>query len=185
MQFSGKRAMEEAGEKQAFLDLYQHYKRLVLAKAVAYTGEPQAGEDVAQEAWLRLLRRISTLWGMPEGAQVNYILFTVRSAAFDWRRKRERDRRIEEEYDAREWASAFPGAEEEFLSHLPEYHLADIWDRLSEADRLLLEGRYLYQMDDAALSELLGCKRASVRGLLSRARRRARDLLLGERRGAK
>ncbi len=169
-------------EKQFFMALYQSYKRLVLAKAVSFTGDAVAAEDVAQETWLRLLRRLPKLHAMPEGAQVNYIIFTVRSAAYDWHRKQERDRKTEAAYDARELTAAAPGAEEEFLSHLPDYHLSQIWPSLTEAERLLLEGRYLYSMDDAALAVVLGCKRSSVRGLLSRARRRAKQLLLAERR---
>ena len=175
------RVIESESDQQFFLRLYQQYKRLVLARALAY-GDAGNAEDVAQEAWIRLLGKLPKLRELPEGAQVNYIVFTVRSAAFDLRRKRELDRRTETEYGARSAEETVPGAEEEFLSHLSEFHIADIWEKLTAEEQLLLEGKYLMDLDDAALAALLGCRPASVRMLLTRTRRKAKRLLMERRR---
>ena len=58
--------------------------------------------------------------------------------------------------------------------------LADALRRLAETDRILLEGKYLLEYSDETLAKQLGCRPASVRAKLTRARRRAFQLLKGE-----
>ena len=60
------------------------------------------------------------------------------------------------------------GGEEEQLDALRR-----VWPRLSEADQLLLSGRYILGLDDRELARLAGCKPGSVRMKLTRARRNA------------
>ena len=47
-------------------------------------------------------------------------------------------------------------------------------------DRLLLEGKYILGYTDAELADMLGCKKSSVRMKLTRARRRAFQLMTEE-----
>ena len=48
-----------------------------------------------------------------------------------------------------------------------------LWPRLSEEDRILLEGKYVWGQSDKELAEILHCKPSSIRMKLTRARRRA------------
>ena len=58
--------------------------------------------------------------------------------------------------------------------------LMQIWSSLPEEDRLLLEGKYILGYTDAELADMLGCKKSSVRMKLTRARRRAFQLMTEE-----
>ncbi|OUN10095.1 hypothetical protein B5G42_11275 [Flavonifractor sp. An91] len=55
--------------------------------------------------------------------------------------------------------------------------LAEVWDLLPEDDQLLLEGKYILGQEDTELADMLGCKASSIRMKLTRARRRAFQLM--------
>ena len=50
-------------------------------------------------------------------------------------------------------------------------------EKLSEDDQELLWGKYYFELSDAELADLFGCKPASIRMKLSRAKRRAMGVL--------
>ena len=58
--------------------------------------------------------------------------------------------------------------------------LERVWPKLTDLDQMLLSGKYLLGYSDQELAELAGCKKDSVRMLLTRARRRAAALLMEE-----
>lgn len=55
--------------------------------------------------------------------------------------------------------------------------LAQVWPRLDENTRWLLEARYILDYSDGELARELGVKPDSVRMALTRARRKARRLM--------
>ena len=58
--------------------------------------------------------------------------------------------------------------------------LMQIWGSLPEEDQLLLEGKYILGYKDTELADMLGCKKDSIRMKLTRARRRAFQLMTEE-----
>ena len=55
--------------------------------------------------------------------------------------------------------------------------LRDVWPRLRQEDRFLLERKYLLNQTDQELAQYLGCRKSSVRMKLTRARRAALRLM--------
>ena len=58
--------------------------------------------------------------------------------------------------------------------------LMQIWGSLPEEDQLLLEGKYILGYKDTELADMLGCTKDSIRMKLTRARRRAFQLMTEE-----
>lgn len=48
----------QAGDTDAFGELYRQYNRMVFARALARTGHRQVAEDIAGETWVRAMRAI-------------------------------------------------------------------------------------------------------------------------------
>ena len=58
--------------------------------------------------------------------------------------------------------------------------LMKIWSKRPDEDQLLWEGKYMLGYKDAELADMLGCKKDSIRMKLTRARRRAFQLMTEE-----
>lgn len=151
--------------------LYLRYRQLMLLTAGRYFSAREDREDVVQDAVLRLLRHSDKLTHMEEKRVPGYIVFTVRSAAVDLLRKRSRTPESSRE-------DAEPaGAEDLVLDRVILQEELDrlraVWPSLSPEDQLVLEGKYIWGCGDEELAQALGCRKDSVRMLLTRARRRA------------
>ena len=67
--------------------------------------------------------------------------------------------------------------DEQLLQMEQKEMLVRVLESLSEEDRILLEGKYILEQSDRDLAALLGCKPSSIRMKLTRARRRALNLI--------
>ena len=85
-----------------------------------------------------------------------------------------------EEQDEQDVVMPGPSLDEQILLEEQKDHLMQIWSNLSEEDQLLLEGKYILGYKDAELADMLGCKKNSIRMKLTRARRRAFQLMTEE-----
>lgn len=168
-------------ERRFFEDLYQQYSRLMWHTAKSYTASQNDAEDVLQDALEKLLRRIPTLMGMPRCALGTYVVYTVRSVAINFQRHQavvSRHTKVmddEAERQESDW-----GHPQETLERKEALDgLAAVWPLLAPADQEVLYRRYILGQSDAEMAEALGCKAASVRVKLSRARRRALERMKG------
>ncbi|HZT42630.1 MAG TPA: sigma-70 family RNA polymerase sigma factor [Chthonomonadaceae bacterium] len=74
-----------AGDVEAFGQLVQAYQRRLVRFAERMTGDAEAAEDAAQEAFLRLWRTRATY--RPQGSLSSYLLRIVRNLCLDHARK--------------------------------------------------------------------------------------------------
>ncbi len=179
----GTAGAERPPEQESFIgELYQQYKRLMFSVAGKYTANPADREDIVQTALERLIR-LCDRPSQPRRVSAGYIAFTVRSVAVDLLRRqgREAERCVSVE-DAGLWEVAEPGDGPDAALALSEdaARLRAALARLPEEDSLLLRGKYIFDRTDRELALLLGCKADSVRMKLTRARRRAMELLRDE-----
>lgn len=179
----GTAGAERPPEQESFIgELYQQYKRLMFSVAGKYTANPADREDIVQTALERLIR-LCDRPAQPRRVSAGYIAFTVRSVAVDLLRRqgREAERCVSVE-DAGLWELAEPGDGPDAALALSEdaARLRAALARLPEEDSLLLRGKYIFDQTDRELALLLGCKADSVRMKLTRARRRAMELLRDE-----
>ena len=162
--------------------LYQRHRALLYRFAKGRGRDEAEADDIVSETLLRLFRNAETLLPLPEPRLVDYVVKTVQSVAGDHdRRRRSYDRRftcLDEEMSLPQ-----PEADPE-LAYLEREgkrdsvrRLYEALSELSEADRLLLVGKYFDCASDEALARQLGVKTASVRMKLTRARSRAKRIL--------
>lgn len=78
-----------AGDAAAFEEIHRRYRRLVYAVALRMTGNPADAEDLTQESFLQLLRRISTFRGEATFTSWLYRL-TINHVLMHFRRRRAR-----------------------------------------------------------------------------------------------
>jgi RNA polymerase sigma-70 factor (ECF subfamily) len=172
--------MAQQGDAAAFETIYQMHSRRVYALCLRMTGDPTEAEDLTQEAFLQLFRKIHTFRG--ESAFSSWLhRLTANIVLMRFRKKRlvavslEELTRPDEE---RERPTIEFGA--------PDLRLVGVFDRvnLQTAVGQLPEGyKSMFLLHDVQgfehneIATMLGCSVGNSKSQLHKARKRLRELL--------
>lgn len=168
-------------ERAFFEQLYLKYHRLMYKTASTYVTDQPDIEDVLQDAIERLLVRTPKLMRIPCCALPTYLVYTVRSTAINFKRHQSVIAKHTvfiisgEENTRRQNYEDTPQQILEAKEHLQK--IRDIWRNLPDSDQELLYRRYVLEQTDTELADIFHCKPGSIRVKLTRARRRASNLL--------
>lgn len=167
-------------EDGAFLiSLYEQYFPTMQSNAQKYTVDNDSVRDVVQDCAEKLAKHVKMLRKLQPKALGAYISVVIRNTAYSYNRGlqyRDKHVRLTELSDA-DLPDVAPTPEEALLSgeRRAEYYRA--LDGLDDAERELLLGKYEFELSNEQLADIYGCKPASIRMKLSRARRHAMELL--------
>jgi RNA polymerase sigma factor (sigma-70 family) len=139
----------------AFADFYRAQYPGAVRLAHALTGSPEAAEDVAQDAFSRVLGRIDELES-PGG----YLRTTVVNLCRDRHRRLRRDRRT--------------GPSAPVSLSLDASEMIDVLLALPYRQRAVLVLRYWGDFSEIEIAQALGCRPGTVKTLASRALARLR-----------
>lgn len=174
--------LDDPSDRSFVEQLYQEYNRLILSVVKRYVPNRDDREDVTQSIMERLILYLQRLKQLEPKARSAYIAYTARSVALDWYRSWLRDQKRFPSIEGEEWQEYHQSLDEKTIEdhvilreHLDQ--LKEIWGELPEDAQLLLEGKYIWGHTDQELAEHLNCKSSSVRMKLTRARRKALQLL--------
>ena len=174
-------------ERRFFSELFTRHAG-ILYKTALDLGLTKKDErdDAVHEALLRLPKHLATLRAMSERARAAYLASVLRSVVLD-RRDRERlERRhaAELEPEALEALPDDEDLEEAFLEReMKSVRARQLWEALaalSDDDRALLIAKYVDRRSDYELAAALGLSPESIPKKLTRAKRRAKAILLAK-----
>lgn len=160
--------MLDQHDREYMLWLYERYVSYLFFAAGKFTDSQPDREDLVHDALLRLMKNIPTLRKLERNALAGYLYLTVRSAWLDrdhWERPQSGD--VLEKLTAHE-------TEEEYLL---KWDMAALKESLPRKEWFLLQTKYIVGCTDAEIGGMLGCSAASIRMMLTRARRHARAIL--------
>ena len=166
-------------EDRAYLDaLYRQHCRLMFAAAWKYTSDRSTAEDIVSESIVALIGKVDVLRAMEPAALRSYLVTTVRNAAFSHFRRMQRIDAyrlcIRDEAIAR-----LP----EQLPSAPQNELADViraMHCMNERDQAVLKMKYFYGLDNGEIARAMNLSPESIRQILSRARKRLKEIIHAE-----
>jgi RNA polymerase sigma-70 factor, ECF subfamily len=172
--------LAQQGDAAAFETIYQLHSRRVYALCLRMTGDPVEAEDLTQEAFLQLFRKIHTFRG--ESAFSSWMhRLTANIVLMRFRKKRPVPVSLEE--------MTRPDDEKDrpaFEIGVPDLRLTGLFDRINLHDALeqLPEGyKSMFLLHDVhgyehnEIAGMLGCSVGNSKSQLHKARRRLRELL--------
>lgn len=177
-------AIEDPDDREFMEQLFRDFERVMFSVTCKYVSNPTDQEDLVQESAIKLIEKISTIRPMNRCTLASYIVFTIRNTSIDFLRgqKTERDKVSSmEDKIFSELEVPFPPLDELLIS---TEQLAELWGKLPDRDRVLLEGKYILDATDEELARKLKCKPNSIRMKLTRARRRALKQLIDRKEGS-
>lgn len=175
-------AIEDDNDREFMEKLYLDYHRLIYSEVGKIVGNNWDTEDVLQNVLVKLIGQISKLRSLPRNELVRYIITASKHTAYDCVRARKDGKELSyDDYLETAEGEAHDYKLESILITAEELEcLVRIWPRLDKRSQILLEGYYILERPMSELGAELGIKSGSVRMALSRARKRAYDLLKSE-----
>ena len=173
-------AIEDEDNRSFMTTLFLNYERLLYSEIRKLISDSWAVEDVLQSTLVKLIGKIPLLRTLDERSLVNYIITAAKNTAISLLRRSPRENlpSIDDEGFAGGALSDGTSAEDVLIRVESVRRLADIWPLLDERSQYLLDAKYILGMGSQEIAAQLGIKPDSVRVELSRARKRARKLLM-------
>jgi RNA polymerase sigma-70 factor, ECF subfamily len=164
----------QAGDEAAFGQLLASFGSRTLAHLRTLVGDE--ADDVQQEVWLTVYRRIGSL-ANPNGFRT-WLFQTTRHRAIDYLRARKREREIFDDEVGVD-ISQIAATEDERVD-LAGRSVAAVLAQLAPSHREVLQLRYEEDLSYAEIALVSGCAVGTVRSRLHNARRHLQVLLAGD-----
>lgn len=177
-------AIENESDREFISGLYIQYYPIMKKKAYEITCDINVIDDIIHDAFIKLLDKIPILRSLNCYKQTSYIVTTIKNTAIDHVRKRNinADKQfLGEENDMTETIEdTAMTAEEAYIVREDSENLGELMCKLSKRDRDLLYNKYIFELSNKEISELMDIPINNIRQYLVRARKRALRLLSSE-----
>jgi RNA polymerase sigma-70 factor (ECF subfamily) len=168
-------ALARDGDIRAYEELVRRHQRLAFRVAWLITRNSQEAEDAVQEAFVKTWFALEKF---RKGAPFKpWVLRIVANESKNRVRSMHRREVLALRWEAVDSGDAAPSPESSALSRDDAEVLVRALDRLREGDRLVIAYRWLLELSEAEMSDLLGVPAGTVKSRLSRAMARLRDEL--------
>ncbi len=167
--------IENDDDRRFIEHIYNEYYNLMYKKAYEILQSRDNVDDVINNACIKLISKIQKIRQFNCCVLASYIVYTIRNTAIDFCRKENISSKwilfnIEDE-TAEEIPDDGDTPEELFLEKERIEKLLRALDQLPEKQRIILQFKYFYEMNDKDISEAFDITPHSVREYLSRARK--------------
>jgi RNA polymerase sigma-70 factor (ECF subfamily) len=165
----------QAGDADAFGELYDHYVTMVHRYVYARVGDRALAEDVTSETFVRALRRIDSL--SFQGRDVGAWLVTIARNIVRDHVKSSRFRLEVATADMRDADRATDGPEDAVVAHLTNQQLLECVKQLGSEQQECIVLRFLHGLSVSETAAIMGKKDGAIKALQHRAVRRLAGLL--------
>jgi RNA polymerase sigma-70 factor (ECF subfamily) len=172
--------LAQKGETAAFENLYQAHSRRVYALCLRMVGNPAEAEDLTQEAFLQMYRKIQTFRG--ESSFSTWLhRVTVNIVLMKLRRKRHTEVSLEESTERDEESlmprSEFGATDLRLSGSIDRINLQRAIDQLPPGFKTIFLLHDVQGYKHNEIGEILGCSAGNSKSQLHKARLRLRALL--------
>ena len=150
-------------------EIYKKYENLMYYIANQYIKQQEKKEDVVQSALLQLIEHMQELRNKEPWYQAGYVATVVKNISLNFIKHERVVEKYEKPID--EFSPLEVPLDEILIQREESDWLKRIIQQMPEQEQILLEGRYILERTDEELAQQLGCQPASVRMMMTRARR--------------
>ena len=167
-------AIENEDDRDFMTCLFSNYRWLIFAQVNQIVQNHSLSEDLVQDVIVKLIDKVELLRSFDQRRLSSYIVETSKNTAIDYMRRKKDNLELEDNTIHNETTVS---TEIEFLRYHNISELRKVWPRLKPATRNVLSRKYFLLQSDEEIANAFKVKPASVRMILTRARREAYELL--------
>lgn len=172
----------ESDDDQAFmLNLYKDYYGLVRKTVYHITRDADHAEDLVNDTFIKLIEKISLIRTLESCKLAAYVVYTSRSVAINFIKHREVQQKHLYFGEDTDLAEKIPNPEDNIETRI--IHQEEITElrgailKLPEKHKDLLYFKYILEMNNREIADILNIAPDSVRQYLIRARRETKELM--------
>lgn len=167
----------QAGDREAFARIYDHFAALVRSIAYDITGSMQESDDLCQDVFLTAYRKLGQL--RDTARFTPWLVSICRHACSTWQRNRPKRSTVRiDDVDAPGGVSdCLEGNEPDFSTAEDVERVLEAIRRLPPTERTALHLFYLVEQPAAAARETLGLSHSGFYKVLERARRQVAAIM--------
>jgi RNA polymerase sigma-70 factor (ECF subfamily) len=172
--------LAKEGQHGAFRQLYEQNWGRIYRIAFRHTGSQPDAEDIMQETFIKVFKRIHTLRTQNEADFSAWLNTICLNCVIDFLRKqgrRQRNRQVSLSDLPRELLSNNPSPEHKVLMGQAAGRIREILGILSPRQRLIFDMRYNQHMDIKDIAECLRCSTSNVKTQIFRSLKKLRKTL--------
>ena len=169
--------LDDPEEQQKFTEIYYQYRHFMWYVANQKLQDSHLAEDAVQEAFLALTRHMEKVEEVHSDRTRNFLATIVRSKAVDILRKKTPDLELKEEYGEGKVGGDML---DHYLTKQNYHRLVNCVLELDDTYRTVFEYKYMYQMSDAEIGDILGISAKNVNVRYYRARKKLQDMIRKE-----
>ncbi len=169
--------LDSPEEQEKFTEVYNQYRHFMWYVANQKLQDAQLAEDAVQEAFFALTRHMDQVEEVHSPRTKKFLATIVRSKAVDLLRKRKPAEELRE-YLAEEKGGG--DLLEQYLTKENYHYLITCILELEDYYRVVFEYKYLYQMGDAQIGDILGISAKNVNVRYFRARKKLQEMIQKE-----
>ena len=138
--------IEDESDREFMAGVYTQYQWLMYDTIKQVMGDHWSAEDVVQTTLVRLIDKLEKLKTLDERHMVNYIITACKHTAYNEVRKHTRHPvfSMDEARSAEDGSHMAHNMESRLIHEEDLRRMADIWDKLDERSRFVLEARYIH-----------------------------------------
>ena len=162
-------------EKDKFTEIYQQYRHFCWYVANQLLGDVHLAEDAVQDAFLALTRHLDKVEDVESPRTRKFLMTIVKSKAVDILRKQHGETSVDE----LPVEPADPGQDvlDHYITKENYNHLISCILELDEAYRVIFEYKFVHQLQDREIAELLDITPKLVNVRYFRARNKLQQML--------
>ena len=174
--------VDDPSDRDYLTWLFQEYHRLMFHTAQEYVSDQYEKEEIVQDSFVKIIEHTRKIRSLERYALPFYLVIIVRHTAINHLRKaKTRNQHVffVEDHDLVQEPSEEDVSLDDYADLLERREAVDrLWSKLSELDQYVLGAYYFVGLKTDEIAEALGCSQDAVRMKLSRARKRAREILI-------
>ncbi len=169
--------LDSPEEQEKFTEIYEQYRHFMWYVANQKLQDAHLAEDAVQEAFLALIRHFDKVEEVHSPRTKKFLATIVRSKAADILRK------VKPEEELNEYAASERGGGDILEQYLTKENYHDLISCVLELEdhyRVIFEYKYMYEMGDAEIGDILGISAKNVNVRYFRARKKLQKMIQKE-----
>ena len=173
--------LDDPEEQQKFTEIYYQYRHFLWYVANQKLQDAHLAEDAVQEAFLALTRHMDKIEDVHSDCARNFLATIVCSKAVDILRKKVPEAELPEEYGELKVGGDML---DHYLTKENYHRLVACVLELDDTYRTVFEYKFMYQMSDAEIADVMGISAKNVNIRYFRARKKLQEMIRKEVQGA-
>lgn len=169
--------LDDPEEQQKFTEIYYQYRHFLWYVANQKLQDAHLAEDAVQEAFLALTRHMDKIEDVHSDCARNFLATIVRSKAVDILRKKVPEAELPEEYGELKVGGDML---DHYLTKENYHRLVACVLELDDTYRTVFEYKFMYQMSDAEIADVMGISAKNVNIRYFRARKKLQEMIRKE-----